>query len=56
MGVNCYNMFYSVGLTLEQYYTLKTMTDRTSIPKMVIMGVDDILCFNNSSLHRPIFF
>jgi hypothetical protein len=50
-GYNCYNMTYSEGLTLEHYYNLKTMTDRNIIPKMLIIGVDDISCFINPSSH-----
>jgi hypothetical protein len=49
-GFNCYNMFYSLGFTLEHYYTIKAMTDRNIIPHIFIIAVDDISCFNNPSL------
>jgi hypothetical protein len=50
-GFNCYNMFYSVGFILEHYYTLEAMTNRNIIPKLVMLGVDDISCFHNPSVH-----
>jgi len=50
-GFACYNMTYSEGVPSEHLRNLHTMTANDIIPRLVLIGVDDISCFVDPAEH-----
>ena len=51
-----YNMSYSEGLPKEHLENLREMIEHGIIPKNVMVGVDNISCFVDPSLHENQFY
>lgn len=51
-----YNMSYSEGLPAEHLENLREMIDHDIIPKNVMIGVDNISCFVDPSIHEEQFY
>lgn len=51
-----YNMSYSEGLPAEHLENLREMIDNGIVPKNVMIGVDNISCFVDPSIHDKQFY
>lgn len=51
-----YNMSYSEGLPDEHFENLKELIEHGIIPKNVMIGVDNISCFVDPTLHEKQFY
>lgn len=49
---SCYNMYYSEGLPAENYENLRAFLDGGVQVKKVYLGIDDVTCFVDPSLHN----
>ncbi len=49
---SCYNMYYSEGLPAEHYENLKAFLEAGVPVKRVYIGIDDVSCFVDPSLHK----
>ncbi|MDR3334176.1 MAG: hypothetical protein LBT13_04715 [Treponema sp.] len=51
-GLHCYNMTYSEGVPLEHLNNLETFLQTGIVPRMVLIGIDNLACFVNPKLHK----
>lgn len=51
IGDTCYNMYYSEGLPAESYENLRAFLDAGVQVRRVYLGIDDVSCFVDPSIH-----
>jgi hypothetical protein len=47
-----YNMTYSEGVPNEHLQNLQVLIQKNIIPSIVMIGIDDIMCYANPNIHR----